>query len=337
MKWDGDRNVLSFLAASGKKAEYLKHCTGQIPAGEAAAIDRKQTLLYYTDSSDGGSRRTPRGNPYYLALNVALAADATKLSEYGPLIRQLKYCCGKWGGYHGTTLRFMDLEADEVESMQQVAAANRGRFFMPGFFSTSKKAEGAADFSDKNTKIYVEIPYPLRTQTRQLSVLSHSSSCRSRHLSSWAFSPFPCRLSSVFFQLLRSHPCGDRPAYTWALEVDASETNFPQEEEVLLTCWTEFELVSVTPGSPGTKRVIRLRAVGVDGGVGRGVQTGVKTLGANAPRVEVATELSARDEELVQQLRGLGFDQDTTVRAYIDSGKDFMLAQNYLADKLCGQ
>lgn len=178
-------------------------------------------------------------------------------------------------------VRFMDLEPDEVESMEAVARGNGGTFFMPGFFSTSKREAGTEDFNLKNTKIYVEIP----------------------------------------------------PSYTWALEVTPEMSKW-DEEEVLLTCWTQFQLISVTPPpAPGEKREIRLRAIAVDGGVGRGVQTGVKSLGPGTPRRDLGTDLSARDEELVQQLMGLGLDREMTVQAYVDSGKDFNLAANYLVDQ----
>ena len=97
MKWDANRNVISFLTADAKTPNYLAHCTGKIPASEAAAIDHLETIRHYTE------RPTLAGNAYYLLVNIALASDAPKLEELGMIIRQLKYCCGKYGGYHGTS------------------------------------------------------------------------------------------------------------------------------------------------------------------------------------------------------------------------------------------
>jgi len=202
-----DSNIIEFNVLGKPGPNYLACCIGHIPEEEATAID-------YRSIRDYTSQYTARDNPCYLVWNLALAADAPSLYEISRNIRELKYCCERFGGFHGTTVRFMNLTPNEVEVMQNVAVANSGKFFMPGFFSTSTMTGGAPAFQDKDTHITVEIP----------------------------------------------------PGYACALQITKEMSIYhDDEQEVLLACYTRFELLSVTPPKDGKKRMIHLKAITVSG------------------------------------------------------------------------
>jgi len=229
MKWDANKNVLSFLPADKKCPNYLEHCTGKIPHDEVAKITDKhiEEIKKYTEGT------SVRELPYHLVLNIALASDADSLATYGPYIRKLKLCCGKYGKFKGTVARWMNLTQDEVDGMANVARTNDGCFWMPSFMSCSKIKDGAEAFKDGDTMMFVEIP----------------------------------------------------EEYKWAMEVTREMSKyFDEEEEVLLSCWTRYQLVrteEVKDHPKGLKRKIFLKAMSVDGG-SRGFSRRERGLAADA-------------------------------------------------------